>query len=44
MGSALRLYERFGFRPCAAFGPYLSMAPSAIKNSLFYEKHLGAKE
>jgi putative acetyltransferase len=39
--AALRLYERAGFRPCAAFGPYLSMTPAAIKNSLFYEKDLG---
>lgn len=38
--AAIRLYERVGFRSCAAFGPYTSMAPSAIKNSLFYEKHL----
>jgi putative acetyltransferase len=38
--AAVRLYERAGFRPCAAFGQYTSMAPSAIKNSLFYEKHL----
>ena len=38
--AAIRLYERVGFRPCAAFAPYTSMAPSAIKNSLFYEKHL----
>ncbi len=39
--AAIRLYERFGFRPCAAFAPYTSMAPAAIKNSLFYEKQLG---
>ena len=39
--AAIRLYERFGFRPCAAFEPYTTMAPSAIKNSLFYEKTLG---
>jgi putative acetyltransferase len=39
--AAIRLYERMGFRPCAAFGPYISMAPSAIKNSMFYEKQLG---
>jgi putative acetyltransferase len=39
--AAIRLYERVGFRSCAAFAPYTSMAPSAIKNSLFYEKHLG---
>jgi putative acetyltransferase len=38
--AALRLYERAGFQPCGAFGPYTSMVPSAIKNSLFYEKHL----
>ena len=38
--AAIRLYERVGFHPCAAFGPYTSMAPSAIKNSLFYEKKL----
>lgn len=38
--AAIRLYERFGFRPCAAFGPYTTMAPAAIKNSLFYEKSL----
>ena len=38
--AALRLYERAGFRPCGAFAPYTSMAPSAIKNSLFYEKDL----
>lgn len=38
--AAIRLYERVGFHPCAAFGPYTTMAPSAIKNSLFYEKKL----
>jgi putative acetyltransferase len=38
--AAIRLYERAGFRSCAAFSPYTSMPPSAIKNSLFYEKHL----
>ena len=38
--AAIRLYERFGFRSCAAFPPYTTMAPSAIKNSLFYEKVL----
>jgi putative acetyltransferase len=40
--AAIRLYERVGFRPCAAFAPYTTMAPAAIKNSLFYEKQLGA--
>lgn len=38
--AALRLYERAGFRSCGAFPPYTSMAPSAVKNSLFYEKDL----
>jgi putative acetyltransferase len=38
--AALRLYERAGFKPRGAFAPYTTMAPSAIKNSLFYEKHL----
>jgi putative acetyltransferase len=40
--AAIRLYERFGFQSCAAFPPYTTMAPSAIKNSLFYEKNLGS--
>jgi putative acetyltransferase len=39
--AAVRLYEAAGFRPCAAFGPYTSMAPGAVKLSLFYEKELG---
>jgi putative acetyltransferase len=39
--AAIRLYERFGFQSCAAFAPYTTMAPSAVKNSLFYEKQLG---
>jgi putative acetyltransferase len=38
--AALRLYERVGFEPCSAFGQYLTMAPAAVKNSLFYEKKL----
>lgn len=38
--AAIRLYESFGFEPCAAFEPYASMPPSAVKNSLFYEKLL----
>jgi putative acetyltransferase len=38
--AAMRLYERFGFRSCAAFPPYTSMARSAVKNSMFYEKRL----
>jgi putative acetyltransferase len=38
--AAIRLYESFGFRSCAAFAPYTAMAPSAIKNSMFFEKVL----
>jgi putative acetyltransferase len=38
--AAIRLYERFGFRSCASFGAYTTMAPTAIKNSLFFEKRL----
>jgi putative acetyltransferase len=39
--AAIRLYERVGFRSCSAFPPYTTMAPPAIKNSMFFEKHLG---
>jgi putative acetyltransferase len=39
--AAIRLYERAGFRACAAFEPYASMPPAAIVTSLFYEKTLG---
>lgn len=38
--AAIRLYERVGFRPCAAFPPYTTMPPAAVKNSLYYEKQL----
>jgi putative acetyltransferase len=38
--AAIRLYESAGFHPCAAFGAYTTMAPAAIKLSLFYEKSL----
>ncbi len=38
--AAVRLYESAGFHPCGVFEPYTSMAPAAIKNSLFYEKQL----
>jgi len=38
--AAVRLYEAAGFRPCSAFGPYTSMAPSEVKLSLYYEKNL----
>jgi putative acetyltransferase len=35
---AIGLYERMGFRPCAAFGPYATMPVENIRTSLFYEK------
>jgi putative acetyltransferase len=40
--AALRFYERAGFQPCAAFGPYAAMAPQAVATSVFLEKQLGA--
>jgi len=39
--AALRFYERAGFRPCAAFGAYASMASQAVATSVFLEKQLG---
>lgn len=41
--SAIRLYERAGFTRCAAFGPYLAMAPASIERSVFMQKRLDAK-
>lgn len=38
--AAMRLYARFGFRECAAFGEYAAMAPYAIATSVFLEKQL----
>jgi putative acetyltransferase len=38
--AAMRLYERAGFRPCAAFGDYTTMTPQAIATSVFLEKRL----
>ena len=40
--AALRFYERTGFQPCAAFGPYAAMAPQAVATSVFLGKQLGA--
>ena len=37
---ALRFYKRNGFAPCAAFEPYVSMPPSAIRASIFMEKRI----
>jgi putative acetyltransferase len=39
--AAIRLYERAGFTRCSAFGLYLSMPPSAIEHSVFFEKRIG---
>jgi putative acetyltransferase len=38
--AAIGLYERCGFRPCAAFGHYAALPPHRIATSLFYEKRL----
>jgi putative acetyltransferase len=38
--AAIGLYERCGFRPCAAFGHYAELPPHRIATSLFYEKPL----
>jgi putative acetyltransferase len=38
--AAIRLYERAGFTPCAAFGAYLALPPTSIEASRFYEKLL----
>jgi len=38
--AAIGLYERGGFRPCDAFGPYAMLPPHRIATSLFYEKPL----
>ena len=40
--AAIRLYERAGFRRCAAFGPYAAMPAPMIATSLFFEKRLAA--
>jgi putative acetyltransferase len=37
---AIGLYERSGFRPRDAFGPYATLLPHRIATSLFYEKPL----
>ena len=40
--AALRFYRRAGFRDCAAFGAYATMAPQAIVTSVFLQKRLRA--
>jgi putative acetyltransferase len=37
---AIKFYERVGFQPCEAFGPYAEMPARAIELSVFYEKRL----
>jgi putative acetyltransferase len=37
---ALRLYRRYGFLDCGAFGHYAAMTPHAIATSIFLEKKL----
>jgi putative acetyltransferase len=37
---AIRLYERAGFKRCAAFGHYKTLRPHTIARSLFFEKRL----
>jgi putative acetyltransferase len=39
-GDALRLYRRYGFAECPAFGAYASMAPHRIATSIFLEKRV----
>ena len=39
-GDALRLYRRYGFDDCPAFGAYASMAPHRIATSVFLEKQV----
>jgi putative acetyltransferase len=38
--SAIRLYERAGFRRCAAFGEYAKMPQAAIQRSVFFGKQI----
>ena len=41
---AIGLYQRNGFRRCAAFGPYAAMPAENIATSLFFMKALAAAE
>ncbi len=38
--ASIGLYERAGFRRCAAFGDYLQLPPHSIETSVFYEKSI----
>ena len=40
--AAMRVYEKAGFRRCAAFGEYAAMPPAAVATSVFFEKVLPA--
>jgi putative acetyltransferase len=41
--AAIGLYERCGFRRCAAFGHYADLPQHRIEMSIFYEKHLAGE-
>jgi putative acetyltransferase len=41
--AAIALCEKYGFRPCAAFGHYAALEPHRISASLFYEMPLCAR-
>lgn len=38
--AAIALYQKAGFKPCAAFGDYSRMPPQAVRRSRFFEKSL----
>ena len=44
LNAAMRLYQRSGFRPCAAFGDYTKLPAANIERSRFFEKHLTPPE
>jgi putative acetyltransferase len=39
--AAHKVYERAGFKRCAAFGHYLALEPHRIERSVFMEKQIG---
>jgi putative acetyltransferase len=38
--AAIRAYERAGFARCGAFGDYVTLSPTAIVRSVFFEKRI----
>ena len=40
LAAAIALYRNAGFRPCAAFGPYLDKPDHTVARSRFFEKRL----